>query len=187
MWISQREAEARGDRGGRGAVLAGAGLGDDALLAHAAREERLTQAIVQLVGAEVVEVLALEQDREAEVPAQALGVVERGRAAAVVQEFGGELALEEGVVAIEQEGVLERLQGGLERRRHEASAVGAEETAVVGQVLKAGLTGGHGGDSWFERGQKEAAGFAGSRRRVVSTWARYLCPDPSLRRSGHHQ
>jgi hypothetical protein len=66
MWISQAQTEARGDGGGRGAVLAGAGLGDDALLAHAAREQGLAEAVVQLVGAEVVEVLPLEQHREAE-------------------------------------------------------------------------------------------------------------------------
>ena len=56
------EAEQR--RGGRGgdAVLAGAGLGDDARLADALGEQRLAEHVVDLVRAGVVEVLALEDD-----------------------------------------------------------------------------------------------------------------------------
>ena len=57
-----RQAEARAN-GGRGdAVLAGAGLGDDAGLAHALGEQDLAEAIVDLVRAGVVELLALEID-----------------------------------------------------------------------------------------------------------------------------
>ena len=58
-------AEARGD-GRRGdAVLAGAGLGDHARLAHAPREQRLADAVVDLVRAGVVQVLALQVDLRA--------------------------------------------------------------------------------------------------------------------------
>ena len=54
------EAEARAD-GRRGdAVLAGARLGDDPLLAEPAREHGLAERVVQLVRAGVEEVLALE-------------------------------------------------------------------------------------------------------------------------------
>ena len=43
-------------------MLAGAGLGDDALLAHAPREQDLAEHIVDLVRAGVVQLLALEID-----------------------------------------------------------------------------------------------------------------------------
>ena len=56
------EAEAGAGRGGGHAVLAGAGLGDDALLAHAARQQGLAERVVDLVGAGVVEVFALQID-----------------------------------------------------------------------------------------------------------------------------
>src|SRR5207245_9350175 len=47
------------------AMLAGARLGDDALLAHAPRQQHLTERVVDLVGAGVVQVLALEQHDDA--------------------------------------------------------------------------------------------------------------------------
>ena len=56
------EAEQR-TRGRRGdAVLAGAGFGDDAALAHAPGEQRLAEGVVDLVSAGVRQVLALEKD-----------------------------------------------------------------------------------------------------------------------------
>ena len=64
------------DRGGGDAVLAGAGLGDDAFLAHALGQQSLAQRVVYLVGAGMGEVLSLEVYlRAAEVPAQVGGVV----------------------------------------------------------------------------------------------------------------
>src|SRR5206468_933059 len=57
--------EPRGHRGGRNAVLACAGLRDDAALAHAAREQPLADAVVDLVRARVAEVLALQPDPSA--------------------------------------------------------------------------------------------------------------------------
>ena len=56
------KAEARRHRRRRDAVLAGAGLGDDAGLAHAAGEQDLAEAVVDLVRAGVVELVALEVD-----------------------------------------------------------------------------------------------------------------------------
>ncbi len=56
------EAEEGADGGGGDAVLAGSGLGDDALLAHALGEEALADGVVDLVGAGVEEVFALEVD-----------------------------------------------------------------------------------------------------------------------------
>ena len=55
------EPEQRRRGGGGDAVLAGAGLGDDALLAHAPGEQRLAEHVVDLVRAGVGEVFALEQ------------------------------------------------------------------------------------------------------------------------------
>ncbi len=59
------QAEAR-RHGGRGhAVLARAGLGDDAALAHAHREQRLAEAVVDLVRAGVQQVFALDVNARA--------------------------------------------------------------------------------------------------------------------------
>ena len=86
------EAEERGDGRGRDAVLPGAGLGDDARLAHALREQDLAERVVDLVRAGVAQVLALQVDaRAAELARQALGEVERRRPADVVLELALEL------------------------------------------------------------------------------------------------
>ena len=91
------EAEARRD-GRRGdAVLAGAGLGDDARLAHAAGEQDLAEAVVDLVAAGVVELVALEVDLgAAEMLGQPLGEIERARPAGIVGVEVVELGLEGG-------------------------------------------------------------------------------------------
>src|SRR6185295_4956886 len=76
------ESEQRAHRGGRDAVLTRARLGDDALLAHAAGEQRLTQTVVDLVRSGVEQVLALEvNSRAAEGFAEPAGVVESRGAA----------------------------------------------------------------------------------------------------------
>ena len=74
------EAEQRAGGRGRDAVLAGAGLGDDPRLAHAAGEQALAERVVDLVRAGVQEVLALEPDRVAGRLREPRGVVERRRA-----------------------------------------------------------------------------------------------------------
>ena len=56
------EPEARAERRRGNAVHAGAGLGDDALLAHAPRQQNLAEHVVDLVRAGVIELLALEID-----------------------------------------------------------------------------------------------------------------------------
>ena len=79
------EAEAGAQRRRGDAVLAGAGLGDDALLAHAPGEQDLAEHVVHLVGAGVVQLLALEVDLgAAEMLGQALGEIERARPADIV-------------------------------------------------------------------------------------------------------
>ena len=59
------EPEARAQRRGRHAMLAGAGLGDDAFLAHAPRQQDLAEHIVDFVRAGVIELLTLEIDLRA--------------------------------------------------------------------------------------------------------------------------
>ena len=128
-------------RGGRGdAVLAGPGLGDDAGLAHPLGQQRLAEHVVDLVGPGVVEVLALEQDRgPAGLGPEARGQRERAGPAGVGAlqpvELGGEgrIGLGRGVGRGQ---LVERLDECL---GHEASAVGTEVTAVVGQGLLAGV------------------------------------------------
>ena len=78
---SSPNSAARG--GGGDAVLAGAGLGDDALLAHAAGEQRLAEHVVDLVRAGVGEVLALEQHPHAEPLREAVALGDRRRPARV--------------------------------------------------------------------------------------------------------
>ena len=59
-------------------MLAGAGLGDDARLAHPAGEQDLAEHVVDLVRAGVVELLALEIDLcAAELLRQPFGEIER--------------------------------------------------------------------------------------------------------------
>jgi hypothetical protein len=59
------QAQPRRHRGAGHAMLAGAGLGDDAGLAHALGQQGLADGVVDLVRAGVVQVLALEQDLRA--------------------------------------------------------------------------------------------------------------------------
>ncbi len=106
------EAEQRGGGGAGHAVLAGAGLGDDAGLAHALGQERLAQHVVDLVRAGVVQVFALEEDPDSPgVLGETLGLgQERGPAGVVLVQVGdlrGELGIGLGLL----EGVLELVQG----------------------------------------------------------------------------
>jgi hypothetical protein len=92
------QPEAGTRRGGGDAVLAGAGLGDDPVLAHAAREQDLAHDVVDLVGARMVELVALEIDLgPAEVLGQPLGEIERRGPADIVLEERVELLAEGGI------------------------------------------------------------------------------------------
>ena len=132
-------------------MLAGAGLGDDARLAHALCEKRLTERVVDLVGAGVGEVLALQPDR------RAARVLREPRGRRQLRRTADELAQEP--VELEQErrigargavGVVEFLERVQERLWHIAAAEHAEAAALVGnaRVLggrRIGWCGRHGG------------------------------------------
>ena len=69
----------------RAATVAGAGLGDDAGLAHALGKQDLTEAIVDLVRTGVVQLVALEIDLcAAQFFRQALGEIKRARPASIM-------------------------------------------------------------------------------------------------------
>ena len=115
------EAEARADGRGCDAVLARAGLRDDALLAEPPGEHRLAERVVQLVRAGVEQVLALEV--EALAGREAVGERERRRAARVRREQVVQLRVE-GVVG--ERGApagLELVERGDQRLGHVAPAV----------------------------------------------------------------
>ena len=85
----------------RHAVLASASLRNDALFAHAFRQQNLAQDIVDLVGARVVEVLALDIDLcAAEILCHFLRIVENGGPSGIVLIVPGELLLKIWVVFI---------------------------------------------------------------------------------------
>ncbi len=71
-------AEARRHGGGRHAMLAGAGLSDNAPLAHVPGQENLPHGVVDLMRAGVAQILALEIDRRpAQAAGQSVGEIER--------------------------------------------------------------------------------------------------------------
>lgn len=75
------EAEERADRRGGDAVLSCTGVGDDPLLAEAAGEQTLCEAVVDLVGTGMGQVLAFDPHRHAVLRAEAAQAGERGRPA----------------------------------------------------------------------------------------------------------
>ena len=129
-------AVAGADGGGCDPVLAGAGFGNDALLAHAPREQCLAKAVVDLVRAGVVEIFALEPDlRAAKLVGPAPGMVDRGRAPDEVLELVMKLGEEFGIVAIPVVGqaqFIDRLHQGFS---DEDTAKLAEMPRGVGKVV----------------------------------------------------
>ena len=127
------EPEPRAQRRGGDAVLAGAGLGDDALLAHAARDHDLAEHVVDLVRAGVIELLALEIDLcAAEMLGQALGEIKRRRPADIVLEVAVHLGLERRIGLGVGIGLFQIEDQRHQRFGDEASAENAEMPALVG-------------------------------------------------------
>ena len=128
-------AVARRDRCGGDSVLAGAGLGDHARLAHAPCDERLPDRVVDLVRAGVVQVFALQIDlRAAEQLGPALRVIDRARPSDVVLELVSELGNELGIRAATRVRVAQLIERVRERLGNEHSAIGTEMPACIGQV-----------------------------------------------------
>ncbi len=89
--------EEGGSRGRGHAVLPGAGLGDQAGLAHPLGQEGLPDDVVDLVRAGVVEVLALQQQPQPEPGAEVVALGEDRRPAGVVAQDLVELGTERGI------------------------------------------------------------------------------------------
>ncbi len=141
------EPHQRRRRGARHAVLAGTGLGDDAGLAHPLGEQRLAEHVVDLVRAGVVEVLALEQQADAELAPEVVALGEDRRPPGVLVEDVAQVEPERRVGPCIEERFLE-----LEARRHQglgdeppaelaetAGGVGRGEQRTVGKVLEPAL------------------------------------------------
>ena len=114
-------------------MLARAGLGDDARLAHAPGEEDLPHRVVELVRTGVVQILALEINfRAAEFLGEALGKIKRRGAADKFLEIIRQLALKFRVVLGAEVFGFQFLQWVHQGFRHITSAVGAEMALGVG-------------------------------------------------------
>jgi hypothetical protein len=116
----------------RHAVLAGAGFGDDAALAHLLREQTLAEGVVDLVSTRVEQIFPLEEDpRPAELLAQSSG---KGQGGWTADEIGEQLAQTAAEAAAGGDTVVGL--GELLHRRHQrfgnvAAPVGAEVPAGV--------------------------------------------------------
>ena len=128
-----RQAEAGGHGGDGHAMLARAGLRDDAGLSHPLGEQDLAQAIVDLVRAGVIEFVALEVDlRAAKVLGQPLGVIERARPAGIMRIEVFKLGVEGRIVLRRCVSCLKLKDKRHQRFGHEAPAIKAEMTPLIG-------------------------------------------------------
>jgi hypothetical protein len=126
------QPEERAGGRARHAVLAGAGLGDDAPLAHASREQRLADRVVDLVRAGVRQIFALQENASAAGRLRQAPRFRNGRRPADVVleqaiDFGGEAR----IVARRKVRALELLHRLDERLGHIAPAELAEVSATV--------------------------------------------------------
>ena len=132
------QAEQRAHRGGGDAMLAGAGLGDDARLAHAPGQQDLAHAVVRLVAAGVVQLVALEVDfRAAELPGQPLGEPQRAGPADIVLQIRVQFGLERRIGVRREIGLLDLQDQRHQRLGDETAAEFAEPAAPVRAVAQA--------------------------------------------------
>src|SRR5262249_46290832 len=160
-----------GRRGGRGhPMLPGSRLRDDPALAHADCEKHLSDRVVDLVGARVQQVFALQVDarapaRFAEPPRE----VERGRATAELRQIPPPLGGERHVAAGVGIGSLQLIERGDQRLRHVSPAVCAEPAAGASGHDKLGSHHRTSAVFHFCTWATNARIFAGSVRPSVST------------------
>ena len=138
------QAKQRTGKRGCSAVLAGAGLRDNAGLAHLLRQQRLTDHLVGLMGAAVYEVLAFEEDARVAVDGQVAAFSQRGWAAEVVAQEGAVFGHEGVVVKRVDEGLLELVECWQEGFGDELSA----EFAVVRREESHGVSFSRGSCRW---------------------------------------
>ena len=121
---------------------AGAGLGDDAFLAHPARHQNLAEHIVDLVGAGVIELLALQIDlgaaarnagrRPPAMLGETLGVIERRRPADIMRQIAIHLGAERGIGLGGRVGLFQFQDQRHQRLGDKAPAIDAEMTVLIG-------------------------------------------------------
>src|SRR5206468_6941701 len=102
--------------------------------AHAAREQALAERVVDLVGAGVEQVLALEEHAAARSLAEAMGLDERARASRELAQRPVQLGLERRVRAGAGVFLGELVERVDQRLGHEPATVGAEVSAGVGEL-----------------------------------------------------
>ena len=122
------------DRGRGDAVLARAGFGDDARLAHAAGQQDLAHGVVDFVRAGVEQILALEINfRAAQFARQPFGKIKRGGPAAKLAQIIMQFPLKFRVVLRAEIFLLQLLQRMHQRFRHITSAVRAKVAVASGK------------------------------------------------------
>ncbi len=126
------EIEQRARHRRRGAVLARAGLGDEALLAGLLRKHRLADGVVDLVGTAVQQVLPLEVDVRTPPLGEVGGVGQRRWPAGVLSERLPEFGLEAVAQRDPLEGLGQSGQRFLERFGYVSAPVLAECAGVLG-------------------------------------------------------
>ena len=130
------EAMPGSDGGGGHAVLAGPGLGDDPLLAHAPCQQCLADGVVDLVGAGMVEILALQIDlRPAQLLRPSLRVIDRAGTADEMPQFLLVLGQEIRIVAIVEIGIAQFGQGPHQGLGREDPAIGTKMPVCIRQVV----------------------------------------------------
>ena len=116
-------------------MLARAGFGDDSPFAKPYGEQRLADAIVDLVRPGVIQIFALQIDlRTAQLRRPALGVIDRAGSPDVVLELTLELRQEVAILAITFVGVAQFIERMDQRFRDKHPAVIAEMPAGIGKI-----------------------------------------------------
>lgn len=134
------EAHERRARGRGHAVLARTGFGNNPLFAHPLGQQALTQGIVDLVRAQVVQILSLEPDLSSAQPfAEVRAMENRTRPARVMHKKIFQLPLKGGVLKGRIQGPAQLVQARLDGFRHILASICAEKTPAVGEAVTGGL------------------------------------------------